>query len=372
VLCGLQIPASKDRLRWFKLALDPTAVQDSELGYKYPDFAAARTMSKEGAKQATIEYMSFMRKHFDRMLALSHLSTIAKEIPKSFVLTVPACWSSAAKDLTRSCAKAAGFGDDVVTVSEPEAAVLHSLSVVLPTQLKVGDKFIVIDAGGGTIDLISYVIQAIDGGIKIDEVVRGAGRVAGGTFVDKEFCQVINDRFSELPKWSPKKLEAARHYFETHSKVTFNGEEDEYGEKILVPVPGLDDCEDLRFEDGYAYFTVQEIEDVFSLVMKEIFATLSSQLNALSGKPRAILLVGGFGQSPYLMNQVQKRVGKDVDVMQPAHAQTAVVRGAVIKGVSDFDPRLNKITIGSRIARKNYGLAIHTRYAPDVHEKKRM
>jgi molecular chaperone DnaK (HSP70) len=40
-------------------------------------------------------------------------------------------------------------------VSEPEAAMLHALKTVQPQNLKVGDNFVICDAGGGTVDLIA-------------------------------------------------------------------------------------------------------------------------------------------------------------------------------------------------------------------------
>lgn len=43
------------------------------------------------------------------------------------VMSVPAMWSPAAKDKTREAAKLAGLGEDVMLVTEPEAAALATL-----------------------------------------------------------------------------------------------------------------------------------------------------------------------------------------------------------------------------------------------------
>ena len=41
------------------------------------------------------------------------------------------------------------MGDEVLIISEPEAAVIYSLDAMDPHGLKTGDCFVVVDAGGG-------------------------------------------------------------------------------------------------------------------------------------------------------------------------------------------------------------------------------
>jgi molecular chaperone DnaK (HSP70) len=70
-----------------------------------------------------------------------------------FVMTVPAVWSDAAKNATLHAAERAGMGNrhDLRLISEPEAAAAYTLKAIQPNHLKVGDNFIVCDAGGGTL-----------------------------------------------------------------------------------------------------------------------------------------------------------------------------------------------------------------------------
>ena len=74
-----------------------------------------------------------------------------------YVLTVPAVWSDSAKNATLQAAEKAGMGNkhELKLISEPEAAMLHALKTVQPQNLKVGDNFVICDAGGGTVDLIA-------------------------------------------------------------------------------------------------------------------------------------------------------------------------------------------------------------------------
>ena len=87
-------------------------------------------------------------------------------------------WSEAAKEKTKRCAIMAGMPDNIVMITEPEAAALsiirdqadeEELSVGISSMRKycyssligmqVGDTFIVCDAGGGTV-VCDYIAKA--------------------------------------------------------------------------------------------------------------------------------------------------------------------------------------------------------------------
>jgi molecular chaperone DnaK (HSP70) len=95
------------------------------------------------------------------------------------VMTVPAIWSPGAMERTLNIAKKAGLPDDVRLVREPEAAALAVLKDRKEDgdTLRVGDCFVVCDAGGGTVDLISYKICGLDP-LQIQECAVGDGMSA--------------------------------------------------------------------------------------------------------------------------------------------------------------------------------------------------
>lgn len=51
------------------------------------------------------------------------------------------------------------MGKSVKMITEPEAAMVHALQNIPTDKCKVGDCFIMCDAGGGTVDLITYKIK---------------------------------------------------------------------------------------------------------------------------------------------------------------------------------------------------------------------
>lgn len=63
-------------------------------------------------------------------------------------------------------------------VSEPEAAALATLADIggCP-DLKPGDTLTIVDCGGGTVDIISYIIVAIAPALVFRECVRGQGKL---------------------------------------------------------------------------------------------------------------------------------------------------------------------------------------------------
>jgi len=70
----------------------------------------------------------------------------------SYVLTVPAIWTDKAKELTRQAAVRAGISRrELMLITEPEAAALYCATWCQEVQLQEGDKFLICDAGGGTV-----------------------------------------------------------------------------------------------------------------------------------------------------------------------------------------------------------------------------
>ncbi|KAM3507970.1 hypothetical protein MY10362_001473 [Beauveria mimosiformis] len=91
--------------------------------------------------------------------------------------SVPAVWSDAAKNATLEAAKAAGISP-VTLIKEPEAAALYSIRQ-LDVFLAPGDIIVICDAGGGTVDLISYEIEKVSPTLELREIVPGTGTARG-------------------------------------------------------------------------------------------------------------------------------------------------------------------------------------------------
>lgn len=63
----------------------------------------------------------------------------------------------------------------VTMIKEPEAAALYTMHS-LEFALRVGDAFVLCDAGGGTVDLITYEVVKLEPVLGLRELVPGTGR----------------------------------------------------------------------------------------------------------------------------------------------------------------------------------------------------
>ncbi|XP_053388604.1 heat shock 70 kDa protein 12A-like [Mercenaria mercenaria] len=100
------------------------------------------------------------------------LTGIIMETDIHWVITVPAIWSDPAKQFMRHAAIKAGIATERLTiVFEPEAASLYCRHLPVNTtvtdgsltisEFPTGTKYMVIDAGGGTIDITVHEVQSI-------------------------------------------------------------------------------------------------------------------------------------------------------------------------------------------------------------------
>lgn len=64
-------------------------------------------------------------------------------------------------------------------IKEPEAAALWTAKK-MDRRLNRNDCFIVCDAGGGTVDLISYQVEAALPRLEVKEIVPGTGKCLNG------------------------------------------------------------------------------------------------------------------------------------------------------------------------------------------------
>jgi len=111
-----------------------------------------------------------------------------------------------------------------------------------------------------------------------------------------------------------------------------------------------------------------------------LFRIKSQKLKKTAGKAvTGVLLVGGFGSSPYLHKHlsatVKDKQGSAVKILQPVDAWTAIVRGAVLYGLSlnqGANPTAHIPSVDNRCARCSYGVQISEHFDSDIHPASKM
>jgi len=117
------------------------------------------------------------------------------------VLTVPASFDAAARELTREAALAAGLPEDLVLLEEPQAAVYAWLATTgqrWRRLLEVGDRLLVCDVGGGTTDLTLCGVDQQQGELVLTRIAVGNHLLVGGDNMDLALAHHVAGRFAEL------------------------------------------------------------------------------------------------------------------------------------------------------------------------------
>jgi molecular chaperone DnaK (HSP70) len=117
---------------------------------------------------------------------------------------------------------------------------------------------------------------------------------------------------------------------------------------------------------------LSDMEAVFEPVVNRVIELVHDQIASTNVGVKAVLLVGGFGQSSYLKERLRTALAKTdqkIEVLQPPNAWTAVVRGAVMKGLANHDDKLALVHIGPRTARKHYGYSCVRKFNANKHRE---
>jgi hypothetical protein len=147
-------------------------------------FRAAENDRKISPFEASVRYL----KH----LAEAWNTTIAQGIPEhrlevqDIILTVPASFDAAARELTVEAARAAGL-EQLTLLEEPQAAFyawLNSQGEDWRQQVSVGDLILVADVGGGTTDLTLIEIGEDAGNLAVTRLAVGDHLLLGGDNMD--------------------------------------------------------------------------------------------------------------------------------------------------------------------------------------------
>ncbi|KAJ1338537.1 molecular chaperone HscA [Microdochium nivale] len=382
---GFQFKPEESRLRCIKLFLDRS--QKLPFYVSPQDTATELQKFNKNVVDAVSDYLTQVYKHTIDTLTRRYGESFMASTKVDFVLTCPAVWSDTAKNTTLVAAERAGMGKqaDIQMISEPEAAAVYTLKAIQPNHLKINDNFIVCDAGGGTVDLIAYKIVSLKP-LRVEESAVGTGGLCGSAFLNFRFEEHVRGRlgvtrFNEMKLKKAKTWQMGLRYFEEFVKRNFN--EDEHQE-INVPFPGLPDDEEAGLDSGFLVLSAVQIKDIFEPVVKEVCDLVQGQVDGLrrkGGIVSGIVLVGGFGQSEYLYRRLKAHFTSaapppyterpthssaivsengSIEVMQPLYAWTAVVRGAVLRGVEG-----NMVV--SRKSRYHYGTSYATVYDEERH-----
>lgn len=191
-------------------------------------YVDAKTKNKDDkdkilAVQVIADYLKLFKNHIVEYIITEEMEESFNFFTKSYllekykfryVITVPAMWKASARDTMAKAAIEATIIKEneinqLLIISEPEAAALFCekrfTEYFNSLENKTDDtNFIVCDAGGGTVDLVTFSLQNKDkkvGETTIKEpIIRqigdGDGDTCGSTYLDVRFKEYLFDFYS--------------------------------------------------------------------------------------------------------------------------------------------------------------------------------
>jgi hypothetical protein len=126
----------------------------------------------------------------------------ARIADQEVILTVPASFDAAARELTLQAAKIAGL-KQVTLLEEPQAALYAWLEIMGESyrkQLSVGDVILVIDVGGGTTDFSLMAATEQSGELQLTRIAVGDHILLGGDNMDLALAHNLNQELAAAGK----------------------------------------------------------------------------------------------------------------------------------------------------------------------------
>ncbi|KAE9397380.1 hypothetical protein BT96DRAFT_995850 [Gymnopus androsaceus JB14] len=268
-----------------------------------------------------------------------------------YVISHPNGWAGAEQQMLRQAAVQAGLIDNVHSeqihfITEGEASLHFCLASMpglsnIPVEFSVivGKTLLVVDAGGGTVDLSSY------------NRISESGLYAGSVFVNRRAEEYFNERLrgtdfeADIPIICEK--------FNDKTKIGFANPIQPH----FIRFSSRGEDKRLDITGGQLKIAGAVIADFFQDSLGKITNAIVRQILQHGNDLFAILLVGGYAASPYLTFKIQELFHANVGVLRPnENASKAVADGSLLHYLE------NQVT--SRISRYALGTNVFRDYDP--------
>ena len=153
---------------------------------------APEEVPKLSPVEASSQFLQHLRTVWDNGEAGQQIALADQDV----LLTVPASFDEAARELTRRAAEQAGY-QHVTLLEEPQAAFyawLESQGDAWRSRIRVNDLVLVYDIGGGTTDFSLIMVSEENGELTLKRVAVGDHILLGGDNMDLALAQVLRQR----------------------------------------------------------------------------------------------------------------------------------------------------------------------------------
>ncbi|KAI6124648.1 hypothetical protein EV401DRAFT_1161170 [Pisolithus croceorrhizus] len=355
------------KLEWWKLHLRPRYLDAAHIA----DDDIQPLPAGKSAIEVLADFMRYLYQCSRKYIEESHGTALWKSIEQNieFVLTHPNGWEGPQQKQIRGAAALAGLipntqdGQSRVHLLTEGEASLHfcvmkilaseSLSrtpIVAPDHLEQEDGdpgsqgVVIIDAGGGTVDLSAYSMQLSP--TSFEEIAPAECRLQGAVLVTRRAHALIKKKLAGSKYGNPEILRQITDIFDKTTKLRVRNAEDPQYIKFGT-VRDKDPQYDIR--SGQLKLTGRSVTELFEPSVKEIIDAFEKQQLAASTPIKSVFLVGGFAASEWLFASLQKYFApRGIEICRPdSHVNKAVADGAVSYHIDNI--------VSSRVAKLTYG-----------------
>ncbi|KAK0544393.1 hypothetical protein OC845_005620 [Tilletia horrida] len=282
-----------------------------------------------------------------------------------YILTVPNGWEVEQQEIMRRAAVGAGLvsADRAATIqflAEGEASINYCATRLADIDWlrTVGQQVIVVDAGGGTVDITTYSVEQTVPKLMVKECAASECLLVGSATIDRQAGELMHN-ILQGSQWStPQDLQALQRDFSKKIKEKFASVSSDfwwlrYGSTVYSsPAHNID--------RGKLRLTGHQIASLFEHSISNTVASIQKRVSGghTGGPPPVVAMVGGFSESPYYRSEVQRRLGSTINVCKPDGATNkAVAHGAVAWFLDGC--------VSSHVARYHYGVRCSVKYDPN-------
>ncbi|EJT97177.1 actin-like ATPase domain-containing protein [Dacryopinax primogenitus] len=333
----------RTRCEWFKLFLEPKALRDEGS----VDNRLPRLPRGKSATDVITDFLTCIWEYAKQQIG-REIGAVADLEAADVWITVPAAWDAAGCAKMRDAAIAAGLvhatkADDETwrerlrIITEPEAAAVHCVALTDLHHLRPSQNFMICDAGGGTVDLAVYKLIGQLAHLEIAEICARSGANCGSLFLDLRFRELVRALLVAHPAHLDQaSLAYFMHHFSEVEKLAYLGEEDD-NKMFQFTCFNVEDQDDPSVGLVNGELTIPGNllrQEVFDPVIDQVLQLIEDQERRVNQRIDALLMVGGFSGSEYLLKRVEQRFAGKMRVVRPADADVATVRGAAQYGLA--------------------------------------
>lgn len=252
-------------------------------------------------------------------------------------------------------------------------------------EMQAGDRYIVADCGGGTVDLTVHQIEKPQGTLK--ELYKASGGPYGAVGVDLAFEQLLCHIFGAdfIATFKAKRPAAwvdLTIAFEARKRAAAPSRTSPLN--ISLPFSFIDFYRKHRGHNvetalrksnvNFVKWSSQGMLRMSAEAMSQLFQPTISQIIAhiadLLKKPEVqgikfLFLVGGFAESPMLQHAVQAAFGLTCRVIVPQDVGLTILKGAVLFGL---DPTIVRV----RRSPLTYGVGVLNKFVEGKHPREKL